>query len=223
MTTATNNATTHTRAQVLLPSGRIIDLAAPESDCWTNEDLAIGLARTYRWGGHSRWVRPLTVAQHSLTVLEVRRLSGGMAPALAKYELLHDAEEGLIGFDCIAPLKAILGEPFARLTQALSAAIATRYDLPALTRPEYEMHKAADKVAAATEALHVVGWSRAQIIGNLGINEIPLPDDPLETLAEDGGYKPWEPWSSEYAAERWLETLTKLTYAAKSAGPLVTK
>lgn len=223
MTTAMKQETTHPRAQVLLPSGRIIDLAAPKRDSWTNEDLAVGLARTYRWGGHSKWARPLTVAQHSLTVLAIRQLSGGITAPLAAYELLHDAEEGLIGFDCIAPLKKLLGEPFARLSKALSDAITARYDLPALTRGEFEKHKAADKVAAATEALQVVGWSRRQIISDLEIAETPLTDDPLEDLAEHGGFKPWEPWPSEYAAQRWLETLESLTSAAESAGAQVTK
>ena len=38
------------RPYVLLPSGNVIDLAAPSPTSWTDEDLAIGLSRTYRWG-----------------------------------------------------------------------------------------------------------------------------------------------------------------------------
>lgn len=222
MTTLMRRETTHARAQVLLPSGRIIDLAAPESDSWTDEDLAVGLGRTYRWGGHSRWARPLTVAQHSLTVLAVRQGSGVIAPALAAYELLHDAEEGLIGFDCIAPLKTILGEPFARLSKALCDAIAARYRLPALSKDEFYQHKSADRVAAATEALHVVGWSRRQIVDDLGISEAALTDDPLIELAAAEGYKPWEPWSSEYAAERWLQKLASTKAATDPVAQAVT-
>ena len=109
------------RPFVLLPSGRVIDLAEPSSTSWTDEDLAIGLSRTYRWGGHSRWSRPLTVAQHSLTVLAIRlRDEPHLSPTHCLYELLHDAEEGLLGFDCIAPLKAYLGAPFAALCARLT-------------------------------------------------------------------------------------------------------
>ncbi|MGI4878297.1 MAG: phosphohydrolase, partial [Janthinobacterium lividum] len=90
------------RPYVLLPSGNVIDLAAPSPTSWTDADLAIGLSRTYRWGGHSAWKRPLSVAQHSLTVLGIRERDIRLEPRLALYELLHDAEEGLIGFDCIA-------------------------------------------------------------------------------------------------------------------------
>jgi uncharacterized protein len=73
------------RAWVLLKSGRRINLLEPAITDWDHDDLALGLARTYRWGGHSAWELPLSVAQHSLTVLALRRimepqLSGAEAP-----------------------------------------------------------------------------------------------------------------------------------------------
>jgi hypothetical protein len=61
------------RAWVRLPSGRRLDLLNPTPFDWTDEDLALGLARTFRWGGHSTWAQPLSVAQHSLLVLALRR------------------------------------------------------------------------------------------------------------------------------------------------------
>jgi len=59
------------RAWVLLPSGRRPELLALDPAAWTDRDLAIGLSRTYRWAGYSAWDLPLSVAQHSLTVLEL--------------------------------------------------------------------------------------------------------------------------------------------------------
>src|SRR5215204_6812806 len=106
------------RAWVRLPSGRRLDLLAPTPFDWTDEDLAIGLSRTFRWGGHSTWPgAPLSVAQHSLAVLALRRAKakGGLTQEEARRELLHDAEEGLLGFDCISPLKPFLGPGFAAL------------------------------------------------------------------------------------------------------------
>src|SRR3954464_4460931 len=98
------------RAWVRLPSGRRLDLLAPTPFDWTDEDLAIGLSRTFRWGGHSVWAgAPLSVAQHSLAVLALRQAKGPLSTAQARRELLHDAEEGLLGFDCISPLKPFLG------------------------------------------------------------------------------------------------------------------
>ena len=207
------------RPYVLLPSGNILDLADPDPHSWTNEDLALGLSRTYRWGGHSGWERPLSVAQHSLAVLAIRESSQRLSPTLALYELLHDAEEGLLGFDCIAPLKAYLGAPFRELSQRLTAAIADRYQLPALTPAEYEVHKQADREAAASEALHVVHWTRDQIENTLQMREHPLSTDPLISYARQGAYLPWEPWPNKFAAARWLERLHHEINAVATAHP----
>lgn len=61
-----------TRAWMRLVSGRRINLLDPQPDSWTDADLAIGLSRTYRWGGRSIWNLPLSVAQHGLLVLTLR-------------------------------------------------------------------------------------------------------------------------------------------------------
>ena len=61
------------RAWVRLGSGRRLDLLNPQPSQWTDCDLAVGLSRTYRWGGHSRWDLPLSVAQHSLLFLVLRQ------------------------------------------------------------------------------------------------------------------------------------------------------
>ena len=64
------------RAWVRLPSGKRLDLLNPTPFDWEDKDLALGLARTYRWGGHSAWPLPLSVAQHSLLVLALHRQAG---------------------------------------------------------------------------------------------------------------------------------------------------
>ena len=110
------------RAWVLLPSGRRLDLLQPDADAWTDRDLAISLSRTYRWGGHSRWELPLSVAQHSLLVLVMRQKMTALQPlsrAEALRELLHDAEEGFLCFDPISPLTAHLGEDFKTVSDRL--------------------------------------------------------------------------------------------------------
>jgi len=88
------------RAWVRMPSGKRLDLLNPTPFDWDDADLALGLARTYRWGGHSAWPLPLSVAQHSITVMLLQRAAlGRIDPLLELRELLHDAEEGLLGFD----------------------------------------------------------------------------------------------------------------------------
>ena len=60
-------------AWTLLPSGQRLDLLNPHPCAWTDEDLAVRLSRTHRWCSDTRWERPLSVAQHSLTVLHLRQ------------------------------------------------------------------------------------------------------------------------------------------------------
>lgn len=204
-TTATKDAA---RAWVRLPSGRRLDLLAPTPFDWTDEDLAVGLSRTFRWGGHSVWPAPLSVAQHSLSVLVLRRAARPAAGREAlRRELLHDAEEGLTNFDCISPLKPFLGEGFRQLQDRLAGVIAARYALPPWSEAERATHKRLDIAMAAAEAVHVAGWSRAEVRGTLGIRAAVMEADPL--AAEYGG-TPWEPWPPELAAQRFLAALRML-------------
>lgn len=211
------NQFSHTeRAWTRLPSGRRLDLTNPDPDAWTNEDLAIRLARTSRWSGESRWPVPLSVAQHSLLVLEIARLRSttALAPARALCELLHDAEEGFLGFDCISPLKKALGEGFTWTSQRLLAAVWKRYALPKWSPAEREAHKTADRIAAASEAVHVVGWTEDEVRTVLGIDSEILQVDPLTRLVTAmPGLGPWEPWPAQLAAQTFLDQLETLLLA----------
>ena len=199
------------RAWVRLPSGRRLDLLAPTPLDWTDEDLAIGLSRTFRWGGHSIWPgAPLSVAQHSLSVLERRRRAAPLSAPQQLRELLHDADEGLINFDCISPLKPFLGSAFAKLQARLAATVAQRYRLPPWTAAEKQAHKKADIAAAAAEAVYVAGWTPREVRDTLGIRAAPETIDILANLHDE---TPWRPWPPELAAQRfqtelaWLQSL----------------
>jgi len=204
--------TDHPRAWIRLPSGAALDLINPSPQAWTDQDLALRLARTYRWGGESTWPWPLSVAQHSLLVLALRRqwaqeAGAPLSLALQRAELLHDAEEGFLGFDCISPLKRVLGEPFRIVGDRLMQAIATRYRMPDWTPDTHALHKRADSIAAATEAVHCTGWSEREVREVLGITHPVLDTDPLQALY---GGTPWEPWPSDVAAARFLDELRRL-------------
>lgn len=201
--------TTDTRAWVRLPSGKRLDLLHPTPFDWDDEDLAVGLARTYRWGGHSAWPLPLSVAQHSLMVMAMHRRAAGRREADADLrELLHDADEGLLGFDCISVVKPFLGEAFRALTSDLQRAVAIRYRVKPFDAATQKAHKRADRVAAASEAVHVVGWTRDEVRHTLRIPYEPLASDPLVALYQG---TPWEPWPPAVAAERFLAELRALT------------
>jgi len=205
------------RAWIRLPSGKHLDLISPSPDAWTDMDLAVRLSRTPRWGGESTWPRPLSVAQHSLTVLALRRSWSNtpLSPPDARNELLHDAEEALLGFDCIKPLKAVLGTPFRDVSERLMAAISIRYHLPLWTPDVHRIHKRADSIAAASEAVHCVGWTEKEVREVLGIADPILEEDPLARLYD---CQPWAPWSHDIAAERFLDEMTKLKNLATQDG-----
>jgi hypothetical protein len=204
------------RAWVRMPSGKRLDLLDPTPFDWDDADLALGLARTYRWGGHSAWPLPLSVAQHSISVMLLRRASSPtkLDPLIELRELLHDAEEGLLGFDCISVLKPFLGEGFRALTLRLEKAIFLRYGLPQWSTQEKNLHKQADQQAAASEAVHVVGWSNEEVRKTLGIKCAPLNEDPL-TEAYD--CREWEPWPPSVACERFIAELNRLKNAVRCA------
>src|SRR6202022_1069383 len=103
------------RAWVLRPSGRRLDLLNPDPQAWTDHDLSVGLSRTYRRAGYSAWDLPLSVTQHSLTVLAIRQGSPG--PGLTPPEAL------LGGWDPITPIKPHLGPGFDALVRRLQAAV----------------------------------------------------------------------------------------------------
>lgn len=196
-------------AWMLLASGNRLDLMNPHPCAWTDDDLAKRLSRTYRWCSDTRWDRPLSVAQHSLTVLHLRQAASSLplSPAECLRELLHDAEEGLINYDAATPVKALLGESYRQMIAKLQRCINERYDLPKWDRSSYEAHKHADRLAAASEARHVVGWTEEDIRLTLGIK---LPPEKIDPLPAHAGLAPWEPWPAELAAKLFRDQLVQL-------------
>ena len=93
------------------------------------------------------------------------------------------------------------------MTERLSQAVAYRYRLPDWTAETHAAHKRADRLAAASEAAHVVGWSPADIMHSLRIRTEPLEVDPVPAPA---GMLPWEPWPPKLAAAVFLDTLRDL-------------
>lgn len=199
------------RAWVLLRSKRRFDLLNPTPFDWELADLAEGEARTFRWGGSSAWDWPLSVAQHSLLTLEIHRAGAptGLTPALELANLVHDGAEALgVRWDPITPVKPFLGEGFHKMDRAIQRAIHIRLGLPGDLPVEWKKAiKSADRRAAASEALHVAGWSREEIRSTLKIRLSALDTDPL--VRRYGG-TPWEPWPMRVAEERFLDELERL-------------
>ena len=86
-----------------------------------------------------------------------------------------------------------------------------RYGISDSTGEQNAKHKKADRIAAASEAVHVVGWTKAEVRNTLRIPHKSLTFDPLVAIY---GGTPWEPSSPGLAAERFLTELSRLLKAA---------
>ena len=74
-------------------------------------------------------------------------------------------------------------------------------------------HKRADRLAAASEAFHVVGWSRTDVVEALGIQIHPLLDDPLPP----NGFQRWEPWPPRAAQHLFDGAVPRAARASRSS------
>lgn len=77
----------------------------------------------------------------------------------------------------------------------------------------YAAHKRADSIAAASEAVHCIGWTYPEVRDVLNI-QFPILD--VDPLVQVYACEPWMPWSAELAAERFLIELTLLTELANA-------
>lgn len=107
-----------------MASGKYIDLAnfSPEDvDLW---DINQSLNCIYRFTGHWKDKKPLTVAQHTALTMH---LSGMFFPEETEVSfdcLLHDMPEAYYG-DVATPWKRIVGDPLRKAQKAIDAAVYT--------------------------------------------------------------------------------------------------
>jgi 5'-deoxynucleotidase YfbR-like HD superfamily hydrolase len=151
------------RAWQRMLSGRRLDLLDPTPVDIEIEDIAHGLAFVARWNGQTHGEWPYSVAEHSILVEQIFARSHPDAPAKWRLAaLLHDAPEYVIG-DMISPVKSAVGPGYSELDQRLTAAIHIRFGLPASLPAEIKRAiKAADKVSAWLEAVHIAGFSASE-------------------------------------------------------------
>lgn len=158
-------------------SGRRLNLVEPSPLDIEIEDIALGLARNTRWNGQTRGAHGWSVAQHSdLTVEIMRRIKPRASASLLMATKLHDASE-YVTHDLITPLKAVVGDVFKEVERRLTEAIYIRFGLkPTLSPDEKALIKKVDRIAAATEAVQLAGFTAAECRTVLNFPEKPLAD-----------------------------------------------
>jgi uncharacterized protein len=150
------------RAWQRMLSGRRLDLLDPTPMDIEIEDIAHGLAFVARWNGQTRGDWPYSVAEHSILVEQIFSRQNGAAPKWQLAALLHDAPEYVIG-DMISPVKSAVGPNYGELDLRLTAAVHIRFGLPAILPVEIKKAiKAADKVSAWLEAVHIAGFTETE-------------------------------------------------------------
>jgi uncharacterized protein len=164
-------------------SGRRLNLIEPSPLDIEIEDIALGLARNTRWNGQTHGPHGWSVAQHSDLVVEiVRRIKPRAGARLLMAAKLHDASE-YVTHDLITPLKAVVGDVFKEVEQRLTRAIYLRFGLTAVLAPaDKALIKQADRIAAATEAVQLAGFTAAECRSVLNFKEKPLKDVKLVPL-----------------------------------------
>lgn len=190
------------RAWQRMLSGRRLDLLDPSPLDVEIEDIAHGLARVARWNGQTSGENIFSVAQHSLLVERLSRLTHpDIDPRWRLCVLLHDAPEYVIG-DMISPFKAVLGGDYKSVEARLLAAISRRFSLPAGWPAELlRIVKAADRAAAFFEATRLAGFSATEAHRFFGR---PAPLD----AALEADYL--IPWRAEAAKDRFLKRFEEL-------------
>lgn len=126
------------RTSILLPSGFVLDLLAPDATGLPISDIALCLASQPRWGGAARpWY---SVAEHSVMVSRL------VPPEHAYAALMHDCEEFL--GDWPSPVKVMLGRDYVKeCLGPVKDALRCWFDFD----DEHPAIKNADLVSMATE------------------------------------------------------------------------
>ncbi|MGF9692788.1 HD family hydrolase [Rhizobium sp. 0TCS1.26] len=189
-------------------SGRRLDLLDPSPLDVEISDIAHGLARVARWNGQTRGDHAFSVAQHSLVVEEIFRLSvpGATAGELLM-TLLHDAPEYVIG-DMISPFKAVVGGGYKGVEKRLEAAVHLRFGLPPHPTKELKARiKKADTVAAFFEATELAGFTAAEARKFFG-----LPRNITRDML------PLQPMAAVEAQQRFLDRFQTLEEARRVEG-----
>lgn len=140
-------------------SGKYISVKNPDPLSVFVVDIAVGLAREPRFGGHTK--KPYSVAEHSIWCMQKAEEIYPQYPAFAFKCFLHDAHEAYLK-DIPTPTKAEL-PGYEVLAEMHQDAIHQRYCV-SLTHIEKQMIKHIDKLALEWEIENkVLAWKGLEL------------------------------------------------------------
>ncbi len=125
---------------MLSASGKELNFNHFTTDMLSSWDICVSLSNICRWGGHIR--QDFKVAQHTLLVWMLA------PPTLKPMALIHDAAEGVMGFDLPKPIKLIMGPAYDLLEERVERAVYEYYDVDYDLK---ELIKPFDRKAGAIE------------------------------------------------------------------------
>lgn len=181
-----------TRPGITLMDGVRYDFAEPGVSQYSIEEIARGLSHAARFGGHTKHWHP--VAMHCVNGSHV------IDPEFAFDFLMHDAVEGLMGFDMPTPYKWHI-PAFKELEHATQQALSAQFGF---TYPFHESVKRAD-----TEMLVLENDVLRNGNPLIGLEAGSVNVDHLHTLMEVGVINLGRV-TPEQARELWLQRYEEL-------------
>lgn len=184
------------RTNLLMRSGRWVNLYDPSPADIVLEDWVTGASRVPRWGGQTQGDIAYNVCQHSVLVEEILvGLVWPKAPREARLlALVHDLHEGGGLGDVVTPYGKLfaqggLKEVKARLDRAIRLTVGLAATPP---EPNADSVKKADRIAAVSEAVQLMGWPEKLARRDIGGGyRGKLWGKPIEVLDERASRAAW--------------------------------
>lgn len=184
---------------VLMHTGAVVPLRCPiASGDISVLSIAHHLSLINRWAGAT--VRPCSVAEHSLLVVEiVQRELGVTRSDVLLAALLHDAHEAWLG-DISTPVKRALGFEARDLEATHTEQVQRAFGVARAARVFGSLIKAADTMALATEARDLLPASpaRDRLLRELGTDASAQPVGWIDL--RDRSAMTWTDWR-----QAWLD------------------
>lgn len=184
------------RSNMLMRSGRLVNLFDPSLLDIILSDWVTGISRVPRWGGQTKGEIGYNVLQHSsLTEKILTRIVWPDAPREARLlAKAHDLHEGGGLGDVVSPYGAVfkpagIDEIKARLDHVIFPHIGIPLPIP---KEHAEAVHLADRVAAVSEAVHLMDWPENSARRDIGKGyRGKIWEDPIIILDERQAREEW--------------------------------